>query len=173
MFRLSIRAFILVLIVSFNAGRVLAGSAGEYEIKAAFLYKFAQFTRWPTPATGQFTICVLGKNPFEEALQNLDGKKLNDVNVVTKHPDSLADAKICQVLFLNPANRQQLKQWQAGLQGLPILTISDDPAGWDSEVMIIMITEVNRIGFNINRTAAQKIGMDFRAQLLQLARMLR
>ncbi len=173
MFSLSARILVLCLLIACNASLALANNAGEYEIKAAFLYKFAQFTEWPGPVPDPFTICVLGDNPFADALQNLNGKKINKAVVVTQHPGSLDEAKSCQVLFLNPANIYQLKQWQAGLQGLPILTVSDEPAAWDYDILIVLSTEANRVSFNINRSAAHKVGIEFRSQFLQLARMLR
>src|SRR3954463_16078655 len=56
----------------------------EYEVKAAYLYNFGKFVRWPatvTPAAGEgFFMCVLGRNPFGSSLdstvsgESIDGK---------------------------------------------------------------------------------------------------
>ena len=146
---------------------------GEYELKAALLFKFAQFTDWPAVPLGEFGLCVLGKDPFGQALASLEGKTLKDVKVVVKQLVSVKDAKPCQVLFLNPANHSQIALWQESLKGQPILTISDDSSAWDAGVMIALTAEPNRIAFSINASAARQVGMKFRAQMLQLAREVR
>ena len=65
------------------AAAVLAGSSGadaesasprEYQIKAAFLFNFAQFVEWP-PATlanprASVVVGVLGEDPFDSHLED-------------------------------------------------------------------------------------------------------
>ncbi len=164
---------VLLLLLSISIHQGMADNVGEYELKAAFMYKFAQFTEWSNSVVDPFFICVVGNDPFDNTLQMLDGKKINHASIVTQHPTTLENAKNCQVIFLNPSNSQQLKQWQAGLKTLPILTISENPEAWNFDVMIVLSTEPNRISFSINRSAARNVGMDFRAQLLELASILK
>ena len=52
---------------------------GEYQVKLAFLYNFAQFVQWPADtfrdAGAPLTICVAGDNPFQgEIEQSLRGR---------------------------------------------------------------------------------------------------
>src|ERR1700689_1427913 len=54
----------------------------EYQIKAAFLFNFAQFVEWPattyTNAGQPFTIGVLGEDPFGPALeQTIQGETIH------------------------------------------------------------------------------------------------
>jgi hypothetical protein len=56
----------LLLLLGF---RLAAQSAAEYELKAAFLYKFASFVEWPDAVSnGPPCIGVLGDDPFGPAL---------------------------------------------------------------------------------------------------------
>jgi len=47
----------------------------EYRVKAAFLFNFARFVEWPeepaASAPQPLTICVIGEDPFGEALDQL------------------------------------------------------------------------------------------------------
>src|SRR4051795_5265685 len=59
-----------------------AGPSREYQLKAAFLYNFAQFAEWPDDSFkgphGPIVIAVAGDNPFGAALeQAVRGKQLN------------------------------------------------------------------------------------------------
>ena len=44
----------------------------EYQLKAGFLWRLAQFAEWPNNAfesADSSVICLLGENPFGEALE--------------------------------------------------------------------------------------------------------
>lgn len=162
-------SFVLYFI---GMGILWADAVPEYELKAAFLYKFAQFTTWPTAALN-LTFCVYGDDPFVGALDKLQGKILRDMPLLIKHPATLEAVKQCQIVFFNPSNQHELTQWVNALHDQPILTLSDVPGAWDSGVMIVLVTEPNRLGFRINHTAAEQVGLRFGAQLLQLAKEIR
>lgn len=148
-----------------------ADSFSEYELKAAFLYKFAQFVTWPNmPALDRFNLCLFGSDPFRGQLANFEGKALDNLSVAVKYPASLEAAKACQVLFLNPPHRQDLGNWIRELDDLPILTVSDAPGAWDDDVKIVLTTEPNRISFRINLTATHHAGLKLSSNLLKLAR---
>jgi hypothetical protein len=46
--------------------------AGEFEVKAAYLYNFGRFVEWPASASSDeaFAICVLGHDPFGSILDS-------------------------------------------------------------------------------------------------------
>ena len=52
---------------------------GEYQVKAAFLFHFAQFVDWPEgtfkEADSPLTYCTIGEDPFHGALDaSLNGR---------------------------------------------------------------------------------------------------
>lgn len=151
----------------------LAEAVSEQELKAAMLFKFAQFTDWPTSPVGEFRLCVFGKDRFEGAANRLEGKTLQGAKVTVKFTTSIDDAKSCQVLFLSPDKPKQCSQWVSALKGLPIIIASDAAEAWDEGVMIVFAVEPNRITFKINASAARQAGLTFRAQMLQVAREVR
>lgn len=150
-----------------------AADITEYELKAALLYKFAQFTTWRSLPATEFTLCVLGENPFGDELDKLVEKKLFQLPVKIKHPASAEAARPCQIAYLNPDGRRELAKWVGAFGILPILTISDAPDAWREEVMIVFTVEPNGVKFKINLTAARAAGFTLNAQMLRLAQEVR
>src|SRR6267378_5783928 len=81
------RRFALLLIASGLLGA--AAPVSEYQLKAVFLFNFAQFVEWPPAAlpleNAPLVIGVLGKDPF--------GAHLDDVvrgETVNRHPLAVA-----------------------------------------------------------------------------------
>jgi len=67
----------------------------EYEVKAAFLYNFAKFVKWPEdePMGPTFVIAVLGKDPFGEILdRTLAGKTVLDKKVEIRRIEAVEGA---------------------------------------------------------------------------------
>ncbi|MGZ8227847.1 MAG: YfiR family protein [Methylococcaceae bacterium] len=163
---------LLLICLLLCGGNILqASSVSEYELKAAFLLKFAQFTSWPTNSTEEpFNLCIYGSNPFKGSHALFEDKSLNNRQVVIKTPDSEQEIKNCQLLFFNTANEQKLSHVLTQLHDSPTLTISDDATAWDAGVMITMSTEPNRITFRINNTAAREAKLALSSRMLQLAK---
>jgi YfiR/HmsC-like len=71
----------------------LAASANvalEYEVKAAFLFRFAQFVEWPAEtfknAADPFTYCTIGGDPFRGALERtVNGKTIGERPLRVEH----------------------------------------------------------------------------------------
>jgi hypothetical protein len=76
--------------------------AVEFQVKATFLYNFAQFIQWPPHAFAKpdapFTICVAG-DPFREELEKIiSGEKLGTRPMVVRRLASGGHAAGCQML---------------------------------------------------------------------------
>lgn len=145
----------------------------ELQLKAALIYKFAQFTNWPSLAGAEFKLCVLGEAAFAEELEKLRTKTLSRLPVSIGYPATAEAAKSCQVVYLNPEARSDLARWRAALNGLPILTVSDFPEAWQADAMIVFSVEPGGAKFKINLSAARAVGLSMSAQMLQLAQQVR
>src|ERR1700722_5843106 len=75
-------AAVIMTVVFLAVGKTRAGnptpldaSSKVYEIKAAFIYNFAQFTQWPDSAFASndspFVLAFIGDSPLEPALQQV------------------------------------------------------------------------------------------------------
>ncbi len=70
--------------------RADTNSAGEYEVKAAFLFHFAQFVEWPAEAFKDaetpLTYCTMGEDVFRGALdESVMGKRINNRGLRVVH----------------------------------------------------------------------------------------
>ena len=63
--------FFILSVPAFDLGH--AQESKEYQLKAAFLFNFAQFVKWPSDsfpdADAPFYIGILGDDPFGSALE--------------------------------------------------------------------------------------------------------
>lgn len=155
-------------------GRGYADTVDVHQLKAAFVFKFAQFTTWSTPPAGEsFTICLEGANARGGAFAMVAGKTLNDKPVEVKYLSSARSLDECQVAYLNPASQKELAEWMEKVDSLPILTVSDYPDASKENVMIEFISEPNRVAFKVNLSAVRRSGLSISARVLQLAQEVR
>jgi hypothetical protein len=151
-------------------------TAPEYQIKAAFIYKFATYIRWPAAtsgsATAPFVIAVIGKDPFGPLLDTVvHGQSVQGKGIVIRRLTGLEEATRCDVLFVGSSERKHLRQILAALHGAPVLTIGDMDQFAELGGMINLITtEDNHIRFDINKGAIERSGLRAPSQLLRLAR---
>src|SRR5207244_3549829 len=94
----------------------------EYQVKAVFLFNFAQFVDWPTQAFAQaqtpLVIGVLGEDPFGAYLdETVRGEKANRRPLSVQRYRQVAEIKTCHVLFISRSETDRLEQILAGLKG--------------------------------------------------------
>jgi hypothetical protein len=165
----------IVLSVVVSAAMLQAESAkpGEYEVKAAYLYNFGKFVRWPdnVPAEGQtFSICVMGRDPFGKTLDAiLDGGSWQGKPIAAKRILSVEDVSACNLLFVSASDSEQWGEILPVVQKLPILTVSDSPLFSRRGGIIEFILTENRVRFEVNVGAAEKAGLNINSQLLKIA----
>ena len=146
----------------------------EYEIKAVFLFNFAQFVDWPPEASANrqapLVIGVLGDDPFDGYLdETVRGEKLNNRPFVVQRYRRVEDIDACQVLFIGRTDSRQLEHILATLRGRSILTVGDMEGFGRNGGMIRFVTENNRIRFRINVDAAEAAHLVISSKLLRLA----
>jgi len=146
----------------------------EYDVKAVFLFNFAQFIDWPEtglPAAGApFVIGVLGSDPFHEILdQTVHDEHIHGRPVEVKRFRRLEDVDGCQLLFVSRSEAGRMADIVRRMNGKGILTVSDlEPFGRMGG-MITFKTAQGRVHFEINVAAAEKQGFKISAKLLKVA----
>lgn len=149
--------------------------ATEYRIKAAFLYNFSRFVNWPEEIQqpGRFTICVLGIDPFGDALDSLAGKAVHDSQLDILHLPGTAVAGECRIVFVSDSESDRIDSILAPLEGRAVLTVSDCAAFAEKGGMIRLKLVNNKVRFDINIDAAQRAGLNISSKLLSLATIVR
>jgi hypothetical protein len=148
--------------------------AGEYEVKAAFLYNFARFVEWPSAAlpaaTTPLTLCVLGDDPFGADLDRaVDGKDVNGHPLVVKRLKEFEDAVHCHIVFIATSDRTRLLRSLDGLRHASVLTVGETDDFLQLGGIINFDIRDNRVRFGINVAAATRAGIKISSKLLRLA----
>ena len=173
------RTLILFLTVGYPAtpGVSVAqtGNASEYEVKAAFLFHFAQFVEWPPEvfkdANSPVTYCTLGEDPFQGALdQSLSGKIVGGRPARIRHLKGSRDFHECQVLFIGTTEKKEVSATLAALKGAPILTVADADHFVNEGGVIGFCLDEKKVRFEINLNAATEAKLKISAKLLSLAK---
>ena len=170
-------AALLILTLCAPGARAQDGLPEKQEVQAAFLYRFIDFIEWPPQrsrdAGATITIGILGKNPFGDALNTINGKKIKGKTIVVKPVAAFADLRSVHVLFISPSEKDRLRQILSRTRDLSILTVSEINGFPRSGGIINLTTENNRVRFEINPDAAQRARLRISSQLLKLAKIVR
>lgn len=147
----------------------------EYQVKAAFLYHFAQFVDWPAEAfkdaNSPITYCTIGEDPFQGALDaSLDGKTLGPRRLRVQHLKRPGGLDGCQVLFIGNEEKTSIANKLASLEEKPVLTVGESEHFAEDGGMIGFCLEDNKVRFEINLAAAEHAKLKISARLLTLAR---
>lgn len=145
----------------------------EYEIKAVYIYNFAKYITWPDNAfespEAPLFFCIVGSNPFGNALNTIENKMVKGRNLKTKLCGTMECITECHILFISSSKKKELSKIMSILQGLPVLIISESKKSIYVGVMIVIFKVGEKVRFNINWPAAQRAQLHISSHLLKLA----
>jgi hypothetical protein len=150
------------------------GALRDYQIKAIFLYNFAQFVEWPPVAFPEeetpLVIGVLGEDPFGTDLDDaVKGEKLGHRALLVRRFRRVEDVGACHILFISRSEAPRLERILASLQDRSILTVSDAEGFTSRGGMIRFVTENNKVRMRINLEIAKRAGLTLSSKLLRPA----
>jgi hypothetical protein len=140
-------------------------------IKAAFIYNFAKFTRWPEraiePGSTALTLCIAGEDDLSEVLDRLGGKlvKGHSLSVQPYKPG----LRNCNMVYVAASEHKRLPELTKALSNQPVLTISELPGYARSGGIIELFRDDGRIRFIVNLASARTAGLEISPSLLSLA----
>ncbi len=165
-----------VLLFAFRTS-VLAQPATpkEYQIKAVFLFNFAQFIEWPSTAlttnTGPFRIGVLGDNPFGTFLEEtVRGEAIKNHQIVVQRAQEAAELKGCQLIFISKSEKKRLPEILTSLDSAAVVTVGEVEGFAQNGGIINFYIEDKKVRFEINPAAAHRAGLKLSSQLLSLGK---
>ena len=170
-------AIIALLLAALSfAPHALAQDSGptQFDVEAAYLYRFGNFVQWPSGKQAdkpkQFGICVLGRDPFGSALDNMvKGSSIDGLPILARRIKSGKEAAGCRIVYLSSSEDYHLDSDLADLHGRPVLTVSD-LADFDARGgMIQFVLTDRRVRFEINLSNAEQSGLKLSSQLLKVA----
>lgn len=164
------RKALLGLSLCAAAGAPARTGQDEVQLKAAFIYRFAQLTQWPPPPLREFTYCVAGNAPLQDALRALTQGAAPGTPVRLLQIGEPQHVPQCQLLVLSMSGRAELRRWQEMLADDPVLVVGDSAESFRNGAVIALVIEPNGLAFRINHTEAKRRGLALSYQMLKLAR---
>jgi hypothetical protein len=149
-------------------------TADEYEVKAAFLFHFAQLVDWPAGALDagdtSLKLCILDDEPRRQELQNtIDGKIIGGRVFHLRLISQLQEFQDCNIVFLSRDEAQRQTAIVRSLRGMPVLTVGETTNFLSEGGMIRFHLEEGRVRFDINLGAADSSHLKISSRLLLLA----
>jgi hypothetical protein len=150
-----------------SAGR----TTSEYEVKAAYLLNFARFVEWPAPPPGQandpFSICIVGDDPFQGALDRLvEGEAIAGRPIIVRRLPRWQEP--CMILFVSRSERDAFRILRQAGRG--VLTVGEEPGFLSDGGMINFVVDDRKVKFDVNLKAATESSIRINSRLLSVAK---
>ena len=164
--------FFSILFPFLAAGRT---QPQEHQVKAAFIFHFAQLVDWPPEALGDdggpMVFCTTGDDAALSGLEAVvQGKQIGNHPLRVRHVREQDDFRGCLVLFIAGDNTKFVISTLARLKDAPILTVGESENFVADGGMIGLFLQENKIRFDINLKAAQRANLKISSRLLLLAK---
>jgi hypothetical protein len=173
--RAIVSAVVPLLLFAYGSGLAAqSGPTAEYQLKAVFLFNFAQFVEWPEaefagPDT-PLIIGVLGQDPFGAYLDaTVRGETVNGRPLVVRRYRRVEEITNCQILFVSQPEQSHLGEILDSLKGRSVLTVGDAERFAPHGGMIGFVTDRNRLRLRINLNAARAANLTISSKLLRPA----
>ena len=172
-------SLVLTLVVAAIAPPGAQGQDGhrfETDVKATFVFQFSRYAEWPAATTAPhrqspFTVCTVSDGAFDRSLDKvLEGETFAGRPMVRRVPESLQEARGCQILYIGDIEPERAKSLLASVEGQPVLTVGEaaDFLKWGGQ--ILLVRDGTRVRFDINLAAVHQSDIVLRSQLLRIAR---
>lgn len=149
-----------------------AQQPSEHQVKAAFLFNFANFVQWPPDAltdTTTLTIGILGDDPFGNAFKPFERRKIKGHPLRIVHSTRLQELPTCHVLFISNSEEKHLEKIFQHLRDRPVLTVSESAKFARSGGMINFVLQDKKVRFEINLQQTREAKLKLSSKLLKLA----
>ncbi len=147
----------------------------EYQVKALYLYGFANFVEWPTSAmvgaTQPFRICLVGNETVRQELQQVvKGKLVDGHEIQVIRIQRPKDPRLCHILFVTVAAAAQEAPYITLLRRSSVLTVGETPGFCGRGGIMNFWIDSKQVRFEINPKAAERAHLRPSSKLLRLAR---
>lgn len=156
-----------------GAPQAAAADRDEYEVKAAFLYKFSLFVTWPAASQkAPMLLGIVGDDPFGRRLETVLTNRI--VNGQPFRIQRFRDAREalaarCRMMFISSSEKERIGEIAALAEKSGVLTVGDTEGYAYAGVMINMVLRAATVRFEVNRQAAEKAGLRLSSQLMELS----
>ncbi|MBA7634777.1 hypothetical protein ES703_42369 [subsurface metagenome] len=149
----------------------------EYDVKVAFLYKFAKFVEWPAEsfsgAGKTLRLCVADTDLTDDVFETVKSSTVRGRELVIKECRGPEDLESCHILFVTRSREQDLAEIMAAATHYHVLTIGETEGFTELGGIINFIMVEKKVRFEINVDAARRAGLKISSKLLRLAKIVK
>ncbi len=148
------------------------------ELKAAFVFQFANYVQWPDESfkdkSAPIIIGIVKNEAMTKTLSAaVRGKIVGDRGIQVVDIADEKAAETCHILYIDSADDEKVDNFLALVRSKPILTVSDDD-NFTSEGGVIRLFELDsKLRIEINVDEAERSGLTISSKLLSLAQVVR
>ncbi|HVZ44425.1 MAG TPA: YfiR family protein [Ramlibacter sp.] len=167
-----VRVLALAALLGMLPALAVAEESLEYQVKSAFLVRFADYVDWPASAfaspTAPFEICVAGEDPLGAALDKAAaGHQGHGHPMALKRLKAVRPDSGCHIVFIAAGEGSHADQQIEALQGAPVLTVTEAKSG--ATGIVNFVVKEAHVRFDIDDAAAMRNGLAISSKLLALA----
>lgn len=150
------------------------GGPDEYRVKAAFLFNFVRFTKWPESALGKkddpIEILVVGQDRFGDHLKDtFKGKRLHERDVVVHHVKEVPKHPKGHVIFASALSERDEVTLIERCAGKPILLVGDRSGFAALGGGANFYLDEKHVRFQVNTDELKRAKLTMSSQILKLA----
>jgi len=163
----------LVVLLSVQLPAVAKNQTDDERLfKAAYIYNFAKFTRWPDSSRHDLplTLCTAGNDDLVDDLKRLGGKIIKGRRLTVLQVDKNNYQSRCNLLYIAVSEKKRVNHFIKSVQKKPTLTISMLPHFEKNGGMVQLYTSKGKTRILINLLRVRKAGLEVSSRLLMLAK---
>lgn len=174
--------FFVVVILCISSQAVIAASpapggqrrAPEEDVKAAFLYNFAQLVEWPSDSPQRNKASLnLGvwadKERSRRVARIVQGKQVDGRPIVVRVMHDIGALQDCQILLIPSSVSGDTAEVLDAVRDSPILTVGESESFSASGGIILFKIVDDRVRFEINIESATRSRLRVSSKLLRVA----
>ena len=166
---LSLAVFLILLPATSGAG---TKPTHEYDLKAAFMFHFAQFVEWPPEAlpngSTPLTIGILGDDPFGKTLDDIVANEaVRGHKLLVRRFQNVDQTDSCHILFISPSESRRLESVLTHLGRRSVLTVGDTKDFAQRSGIIGFVITQKRLRLAVNLAAANAARLTISSKLLR------
>lgn len=153
-------------------------SEAEQQVRAQFVYNFANFVEWPDDAFANteapIKICLFGEVDFAPYLYTFAGTRIGARTLTVEKADQIEEIRSgCHILYVGQDERVRLPTFWQEIQYIYVLSIGDRQGFADKGGIINILRTRDRVQFDVNIENALINGLFLDSDLLALARVIK
>jgi hypothetical protein len=138
----------------------------EYKIKAGYIFNFTKFITWPDDNnTETFNICILGSDPFGDAIDPIEQRTAFNHPIKLFRLTSVSKEPHCHIMYVSAdVHTRSIIPYDKNT-----LTVGEEAAFISQCGMIAFAKQQDKIKLQINSKQLQKSGLKVSAKLLEVS----